>query len=194
MIFSKTMGKGRPMQRIIKTGIILFIMVTIAGISGSAGAADIDISISKHTLQRLFDIMMPYQFKTKLMAGQEADVKLTNPEVTLTPGTPGAVHVAMDLNANANFMGLPPIVGRVNPRADIQYDTAKGQLRIRVKGLNVKGIPLDPFIEPIYMPLTDNKPIKLRGKQIKVQPRAARTKVTEQGLVLMLDYSITQIK
>jgi hypothetical protein len=180
---------GRFMALMLGLGLLVGLMA----LPEPVRAGDLDITISQDALQRLFQAVMPYKFRTALVAGQEADITLSNPAVEMVPGQPGQVFVGLDFIAKVEFLGMAPISGRAKPQAKFQYDTKKGQLKITVADLAIKGIPVDRFIEPIYLPLTSNDPIQLQGRQIQIQVKNAQTQVTDAGLVLMLDYNFVPV-
>ncbi|MEW5723773.1 MAG: hypothetical protein AB1896_11745 [Thermodesulfobacteriota bacterium] len=158
---------------------------------GLGRAEDLDITISPQAIERLFTAAQPIKFKADLVAGQGADVALSNPKITLEPGQPGRVWVDLDYEIETAFLGLPGLSGRVKPEVRFKFDPARGAMQVTLHNLLIKGIPVDGLVEPTYLPLTSTEPIKLKDKQIKVEAAAARTEVTKEGLRVLLNYQFT---
>ncbi|MEW6265193.1 MAG: hypothetical protein AB1641_19115 [Thermodesulfobacteriota bacterium] len=175
---------------------LLTLVWLIAGLisfpSASALAEDLEMTISAQALDRFFQVVTPIRFKTEVMAGQSAVVTLSNPKIILAPGKPGQVWVEVDYEGKTDFLGLPPFTGKAKPEVKFQFDAKRGALEVTLKGVSVKGLPVDSLIRPYYLPLTSTEPMRMDGYTLSVESTAARTEVAEGGLRLMLNYNFVK--
>ncbi|MFH1090599.1 MAG: hypothetical protein V1742_03415, partial [Pseudomonadota bacterium] len=146
---------------------------------------------------RFFNAAAPFWFKYQLPSGTTvAEITLVNPKLVLQPGKPGNIYVEMDYKGESKVLGLPPFNGQTRPELVFKFVPERSVLQAILKGLTMKAgqldIILDPFVQPIDIPLTTGQPLVMKSHMVKMAVKAAKTEVTNAGLRLTADYNFIQ--
>ena len=165
---------------------------------GPARAHDLEVTITRDTLQRFFKAAAPVSLDYEIIKGSSAArISFTNPEVLLTPGRPGRVQVALDYEGQSDLLGLPPFRGRVTPEADFRYDPKRAALRVSLKRLRLQAgkmtLRLDGLVAPMYLPLAPPEPLDLNTHLVLTDIRAVTTRVTQDAVILQVDYRFVRL-
>lgn len=191
----KKTGKRTILPRVSALGLVLLLILA----AGSAGAADLDITISKDMLQRFLNALTPYHIDYEPIEGiKAAEVVFQNPRLVLEPGSPGRVFLEFDYEAQSAVLGLDRFKGTTRPQLQVTYLPKQSALKLEAVDFRVQAgekmkFRLDGFLPPYYLLVSPQEPLQLDGEKVNISTKSFRIEVTEKGIRILADYTFERL-